>query len=84
VVRLGGIHDDVQPHLTVAERPVGGEGALEVAEADVRAGLPLHQRIDHALLIAGSDQPRSWRALNRIGLDARQAPVRQCCAARTK
>jgi 2'-5' RNA ligase len=68
----GGAHDDVQPHLTVAERALGGEGALEAVEVAVSAGLPLHQRIDHVLLIAGSDRPRSWRTLRRIDLGEQQ------------
>lgn len=64
----GGIHDDVQPHLTVAERALGNLDDLEAAEAAAVAGLPVHQRIDHALLIAGSDRPRSWRTRARITL----------------
>jgi 2'-5' RNA ligase len=64
----GGVHDDIQPHLTVAERALGGPGALEAAEADVAARLPLSQRIDHVLLIAGSTEPRSWRTLHRLAL----------------
>jgi len=71
----GGAHGtdpgDVQPHLTVADRSVAGpEGldALKAAEADVRTQLPFTQRLDHALLITGSGQPRSWRTLRRLDL----------------
>ena len=64
----GGAFDGVQPHLTVGERALGGPGALEAAEADVRTRLPFSQRIDHALLITGSQQPLSWRTLRRLDL----------------
>ena len=64
----GGVHDGIQPHLTVAERALGGPGALEAAAAEVAVGLPFSQRVDHALLIAGSHEPRSWRTLARLDL----------------
>ncbi|WP_369056236.1 2'-5' RNA ligase family protein [Kineococcus terrestris] len=64
----GGAFDGVQPHLTVAERALGGAGALEAAEADVRTRLPFRQRLDHVLLIVGSERPRSWRTLRRFEL----------------
>ncbi len=71
----GGAHgtdpDDVQPHLTVADRALAGPDdldALQAAEADVRTRLPFSQRLDHALLITGSEQPRSWRTLRRLDL----------------
>lgn len=74
----GGAHgtdpDDVQPHLTVADRNLAGPGgldALKAAEADVRTRLPFTQRLDHALLIIGSEQPRSWRTLRRLDLGGR-------------
>jgi 2'-5' RNA ligase len=70
----GGVHDDIQPHLTVAERALGGPGALDAAEADLAPRLPISQHIDHVLLIAGSTEPRSWRTLQRFQL--RGATVR--------
>ena len=68
-----GAHDDLVPHLTIGERSVAeghgdGVAALERAEAAVHALLPLRQRIDHALLIAGSPTPRSWRTVHRLPL----------------
>lgn len=63
-----GQYDGITPHLTVAERALGGPGALEAAEAAVRAELPVTQHIAHALLIAGSQQPGSWRTLHRLPL----------------
>ncbi|WP_205707840.1 2'-5' RNA ligase family protein [Kineococcus vitellinus] len=74
----GGAHGtdpaDVQPHLTVAERALAGPdglSALQAAEADVRTRLPFSQHLDHALLITGSEQPRSWRTLRRLELGSR-------------
>lgn len=68
-----GEHDGDTPHLTVGERAVAvaqglDDGCLQRAEAQVRAGLPLHQRVDHALLVAGSPAPRAWRTLHRLPL----------------
>ena len=64
----GGVHDGIEPHLTVAERALGEPGALADVEVAVRSGLPFDQRVDHVLLIAGSQQPRSWRTLHRLPL----------------
>src|SRR4051794_2527186 len=63
-----GVHDGIEPHLTVAERACGEPGALRAVEKAVRTGLPVGQRVDHVLLIAGSQAPRSWRTLHRLGL----------------
>jgi 2'-5' RNA ligase len=64
----GGAFDDIHPHLTVAERSWGAPGDLERAEEAVRPQLPFAQRVDHALLIAGTDAPRSWRTMRRLPL----------------
>ncbi len=64
----GGAFSDVVPHLTVAECALGGFAALRDAEAEVRPSLPFSQRLDHALLITGSQQPHSWRTLKRLDL----------------
>jgi 2'-5' RNA ligase len=64
----GGAFDEIHPHVTVAERALGGPGDLERAEVAVRSGLPVTQRVDHALLIAGADAPRSWRTVRRLPL----------------
>jgi hypothetical protein len=63
-----GQYDDIVPHLTVGELAMGGLDDLRAAEAAVRVHLPLTAWIDHALLIAGSSQPRSWRTVLRLPL----------------
>jgi hypothetical protein len=57
----GAYGDDVVPHLTVGELGNGTAERLRGAEADVRQSLPVTTRIDRVWLIAGSDQPASWR-----------------------
>jgi 2'-5' RNA ligase len=64
----GGAFDEIHPHVTVAERSMGAAGDLERAEDDVRPRLPFAQHVDHALLIAGTDAPRSWRTVQRLPL----------------
>lgn len=64
----GGTFAETHPHVTVAERSMGAPGDLERAEDDVRPHLPFAQHVDHALLIAGTDAPRSWRAVQRMPL----------------
>jgi hypothetical protein len=64
----GGAYDVVEPHLTVAERALGRLEDLASAQEAVRTGLPFSQRVDHVLLIAGSQRPRSWRTLRRLPL----------------
>jgi 2'-5' RNA ligase len=68
-----GVHDVITPHLTVGERAVAerdgaGIAALRQAEVHLRLALPLQQRIDSAMLIAGSPAPRAWRTLHRLPL----------------
>ncbi|HEX3932926.1 MAG TPA: 2'-5' RNA ligase family protein [Nocardioides sp.] len=64
----GGVHDDVVPHLTVGESRRGTVGDLKAAESDISGKLPIVARIDHALLMAGTDQPDSWRTVARLPL----------------
>jgi 2'-5' RNA ligase len=64
----GGVYDDIEPHLTVAEQALAQQGTLESVEHVLRSGLPFRQRVDHALLISGSEQPRSWRTVHRLPL----------------
>ena len=64
----GGVHDDVIPHLTVAERRLADLPTLQAAEQAVQAGLPLSARIEQVLLVAGTDSPRSWRLLHELPL----------------
>jgi 2'-5' RNA ligase len=63
-----GEHDDVVPHLTVGESRRGSVEELCAAEADVNRHLPFTAHIDHALLIAGTDQPNSWRTVAALPL----------------
>lgn len=64
----GGAHDDVVPHLTVAERRLADAPALHAAEQAVQSGLPVVARIDRLLLIAGTRAPSSWRILDELPL----------------
>ncbi len=64
----GGAHDGSMPHLTVAERRLGGLPALEQAEQQVTPHLPVRARIDRVLLIAGTQAPMSWRLLHELPL----------------
>jgi 2'-5' RNA ligase len=64
----GGAYDAIEPHLTVAERALWQSGALTSVERAVRTRLPVTQRVDHVLLIRGSERPRSWRTLHRLPL----------------
>lgn len=64
----GGVPDDVVPHLTVGESRSGTVDDLKAAESDISGKLPVTARIDHALLIAGTDQPDSWRTVARLPL----------------
>ena len=64
----GGVHDEVVPHLTVADRPLGDLRALQAAEDAVQARLPVAARIDHVLLVAGTDASSSWAMLHRFDL----------------
>lgn len=63
-----GVHDGSSPHLTVGERRRADLAALRRAERAVRAGLPVTAHVDHALLIAGSSAPGSWRLLAPLPL----------------
>jgi 2'-5' RNA ligase len=71
-----GVHDDVVPHLTVGESRRGTVDDLESAERDISGQLPITAHIDHALLMAGSDQPNSWRTVARLPLgDSRSMTI---------
>jgi 2'-5' RNA ligase len=62
----GGEFEEVVPHLTIGDTPCGSVAALRAAEAEVARRLPIRARIDHALLIAGTDAPDSWRTLAKL------------------
>src|SRR6185312_3752443 len=64
----GGKHDELIPHLTVGRSRRGSTDDLKAAEADVRRTLPLTTRIEHGLLMAGTDQPDSWHTLAELPL----------------
>lgn len=66
----GGTHDDVIPHLTVAERRLAGLPPVQAADQAVQRGLPLSTRIQRVLLIAGAQAPSSWRILHELPLRA--------------
>jgi 2'-5' RNA ligase len=65
----GGEFDEVIPHLTVGESRRGTADDLRAAEADVSTKLPITAHIDHALLIAGTDQPDSWHTVAELPFD---------------
>lgn len=64
----GGEHDDVIPHLTVGDSRRGTVDDLRAAEVEVGDRLPITARIEHALLIAGTDQPNSWHTVAELSL----------------
>jgi 2'-5' RNA ligase len=64
----GGEFDEVVPHLTVGESRRGTADDLRAAETDVSRKLPITARIEHALLIAGTDRPDSWQTLAELPL----------------
>lgn len=65
----GGIHDDVVPHLTVAESHNGANlTAMRAAARAAQASLPIRAHIDTVLVIAGTTEPNSWRILQELRL----------------
>jgi len=72
----GGAHDDVVPHLTIAECRLGSLSAVRVAEQAVQTGLPLSTRIERVLLVAGTQAPSSWRLLHEFPLGAARSETR--------
>jgi len=72
----GGVHDDVVPHLTVGASRRGTVDDLRAAESDISGRLPIAAHVDHALLMAGTDRPASWRTVARLPLgDARDPSI---------
>ena len=67
----GGGFDDVIPHLTVGDRPVGGVTDLRAAEAELRPRLPISARVGRVWLMTGSAAPDSWRTVAELPLAAR-------------
>ena len=71
----GGVHDDVVPHLTVGESRWGSVDDLKAAEREIRDKLPIVARVDHALLMVGTDEPSSWRILATLPLGDSRSPI---------
>jgi len=63
-----GEEPDPTPHLTVGGPLRDATAELLAAEAAVRPGLPVHTRVDQALLMAGTREPGSWRVLHELPL----------------
>jgi 2'-5' RNA ligase len=64
----GGAHDEVVPHLTIAESRLGSLSEVQEAERAVQSGLPLSAHVETVLLIAGTQAPSSWRVLHEFRL----------------
>ncbi|MDP9442967.1 MAG: 2'-5' RNA ligase family protein [Actinomycetota bacterium] len=64
----GGVFDDVIPHLTIGDSPPDGTSALDRAEHDVRAHLPVTATVREVWLMAGDRTPQSWHRLARLPL----------------
>jgi len=64
----GGEFDEVVPHLTVGESRDGATADLEAVEVEVCSRLPVTARVDHALLMAGTDQPGAWHVVAELPL----------------
>ena len=62
--------DDPTPHLTVGG-PIDAADELRAAETAVRTGLPVHAEVDHAVLMAGTRDPDSWRVVHQLPLGRR-------------
>lgn len=60
--------NDVVPHLTVGELRNATAERLRSAETVVRRSLPVTVGVDQVRLVAGSDQPGSWRLLEAFPL----------------
>ena len=64
----GGAHEDIAPHLTVAERRWADLPTVEAAEQALQSELPVATTIERAFLIAGAQAPGSWRVLHELPL----------------
>jgi len=64
----GGAHDDVVPHLTVGDRPLGGATDLRAAEAELLPALPVRAHVSRVWLMTGATAPGSWRAVAELPL----------------
>jgi 2'-5' RNA ligase len=66
----GGQFQEVVPHLTIGDSSMATADELEAVEADVSRRLPVTAFIGHAELLAGSDEPNSWRTVATMPLGA--------------
>ncbi len=62
----GGIYSVVIPHLTVAEMDIGGR--FDEISADLATHMPILARAEFVNLMAGRQQPGSWRTLEALAL----------------
>lgn len=65
-VPYGGQHDEVVPHLTVAQD--AGRQEMERVEQQVRRSLPIRTTVSGVSLWAGTDEPGSWRRVTTFRL----------------
>lgn len=68
----GGVHADIVPHVTVAERRLADVDAMRTVADELSGVLPVPVRVEGALLVAGARAPDSWRVLHELPLG--QAP----------
>jgi 2'-5' RNA ligase len=62
----GGAHQQVVPHLTIGiDHPAS---VLESAAQAVEPGLPISAKVTAAVLMQGSNEPRSWRLMAELPL----------------
>jgi 2'-5' RNA ligase len=70
----GGVHQHVVPHLTVGiDHPAD---VLESAARAVEPGLPITGSVTAAVLMRGSNEPRSWGVVAELPLMPGAAPPR--------
>ena len=65
----GGAHDQVVPHLTVADLP--SDPRLDDAAREVEASLPIACLAEEVRLMTGSTSPGSWTTRSRFRLGVR-------------
>lgn len=63
-----GAFEDLAPHLTVGQRPLASHAELQEVEGELTRLLPFTTRVTRAHLMAGGDEPASWRVLHELPL----------------
>jgi 2'-5' RNA ligase len=69
-----GAHLDVVPHLTIGGPLPGAPAELRAAEAEVLPKLPFTAVVNQVLVMAGTREPDSWRAIRKVALADRGLP----------